>query len=242
MIERPILFNSAMVRALLDGSKTQTRRVLKLPPWIRDRGLHPKTWEWMGNRYTKGSGQYPGGNPRFTGDQPPGLMITCNDGTCQRMPCPYGVPGDRLWCRETWRADYSSANPKMPDLCEAQITYAADGATHYHGVSRDWIERWAPKAGYQPSIFMSRWASRITLEVTDVRVERVAAISAADARAEGPPMDGPAMINGELGHVNFFDARRAFACLWDSINGKRVGCSWEANPWVWVVGFKVVTP
>ena len=120
--------------------------------------------------------------------------------------CPYGKTGDQLWVRETWRVngnahDYARAGKES-------VFYRAD-------------EDWNVDAGWRPSIFMPRWASRITLEVTDVRVERLQNVSHEDGRAEG------------------FDSLDGFALLWDRINEKR-GYGWHANPWVWAVEFRAV--
>lgn len=144
--------------------------------------------------------------------------------------CPYGVAGDRLWVRETW------------GLLD---TEPADGPQRAHvffratnGDRRDLrYQRW------RPSIHMPRWASRITLEVIGVRVERLQDISGKDACAEGIERhdDDGVTYYGPLnrGHA---DPRVGFSWLWDAINGKRPGCSWETNPWVWCVAFRRVQP
>lgn len=181
MKERPILFSGPMVRALLAGTKTQTRRIVK----ARD-------LEWM--------------------DVHQGLREPDN---AER--CPYGQPGNRLWVRETWH-DASSA-------LHSCVLYRADGDELYGG-------KWCP------SIHMPRWASRITLEVTGVRVDRLQDINEADARAEGIT-DGGCLNCGEPEPCNCAapqpDARDAFVHLWMSINGPD---SWAANPWVWVIEFR----
>jgi len=187
--ERPILFSAPMVRAILDGKKTQTRRVVKLPGYTieeRDNGApwpHCSTWSH--------------------GD----------DGS-PWAACPYGAPGDRLWVRETLKIS------KGGDCG----LYAADDAVAT-------LDRWPWQRRYLPSIHMPRWASRITLIVESVRVERLHEIDDAGALAEGvkpgddmEPTDCP---------------RASFAALWRRINGAE---SWAANPYVWVVGFSRVTP
>ena len=131
-------------------------------------------------------------------------------------PCPYGVPGDRLWVRETF---YSNGMCKNTMSCHYRATY--NGLFTPDTVPWKWT----------PSIFMPRWASRITLEITGVRVERVQDISEEDARAEGIPDEYRA------GHRIYYRPR--FKTLWDSINAKR-GFGWDSNPWVWVVEFKRV--
>jgi hypothetical protein len=151
---------------------------------------------------------------------------------------PYGAPGDRLWVREAWRLP-ASADPLSGAQAGARaieagyprpwapIRYEADGARF------DWPEDATP-GRYRQARFMPRWASRLTLEVVDVRVERLTAITEEDARAEGvDPYECP---SGPA----FPDARAAFRELWGSINGKRPGCSWADDPWVWVVAFRRV--
>ena len=185
MKKRPILMSAPMVRALLDGSKTQTRRMLKMP-----HGL----WE------TSPSGEL--------------VPIPSN--------CPYGQPGDRLWVRESFSGPYCmeaqdgmAAAAPSTWVHESRIWYWADGQPT-HG---DWTRP-------RPSIHMPRWASRITLEVTDVRVERLQDISEADAIAEGCP---PNATNAPDDISRFW-----YRLLWDQINGPG---SWDANPWVWCVTF-----
>jgi len=189
MIERPILFSAPMVRALLSGTKTQTRRVVKNPPSI-----------WTIH-------------------------------SIQEQRCPYGQAGDRLWVRETWakwgRDDQCGEGPSQTH----EPIYRADSYPW------DWGDKW------RPSIYMPRWASRITLEIIAVRVERLQDISSADAIAEGIE---PCASGGEW--RNYLDSapnrdaltpRVSYRSLWESINGPG---SWAANPWVWVVEFKRMAP
>jgi len=190
-----------MVRAILDGRKTQTRRVMKPQP----ENFEPNPDENSVARVHV-DGEYVGSG-------------VVDDGACVHI-CPYGAPGERLWVRETWKPDPSFGYPaetKPRDMdSRTHVLYRATLATDH------------PKAIWQrwrPSIFMPRWASRITLEITDVRVERVQSISVMDAQAEGCNGGG-----------QFY---RAYRDLWDSINAKR-GFSWESNPWVWVLGFRRV--
>lgn len=199
MTSRPILFNGAMVRALLDGSKTQTRRVVKLT-----HAAHVKE---------------PRGHRRWHPADP--------DAT---KACPYGQPGDQLWVRETWAMDDE----------DNALLYGADIGTD--SGADDWERNrldGVPKYRWRPSIHMPRAASRITLEITGVRVERLQDIREADAIAEGiePTMPNP-------GHWNWKDyladgmqthAVLSYKTLWESINGPG---SWDLNPWVWVVEFK----
>lgn len=193
MKERPILFNGEMIRAILAGTKTQTRRIAKPPT-----GAVNPEWFWEINPAHRENA---------------GLL------------CPYGVPGDRLWVRETWKAlgDIEPCACKCP---APEVLYAATDA-------KKWME--TGLGNWKPSIFMPRWASRLTLEVTAVRVERVQEISEYGAACEGAepipdplePMDAGSYVQG-------------FNRLWDSINGPR-GFGWDVNPWVWVVEFKRVT-
>lgn len=200
MKERPILFSGPMVRAILDGRKTQTRRVIK-PTQPRDDGMWPA-----------------GRNP---------------------VPdCPYGRPGDRLWVRETWGISLCgnrvSLSPEAwPDGWPVdRLRYAADG--YDFGLSTK-----------RPSIHMPRWASRITLEITDIRVQRLRDISEDDAVAEGieyGQSDGATSNGRNRCFVNPVSpneegtAQWAFSQLWDSINAERA--PWASNPWVWAVSFK----
>lgn len=184
MKERGILMSGPMVRAILEGRKTQTRRAIKAEIGVAN-------GEWL--------------------------------------KCQYGKPGDRLWVRETWA-------PCIGGPCEPSnpVLYRADQFEHYDEL------RW------RPSIFMPRWASRITLEITGVRVERLQDLSESDALAEGIY----AAKSGRLGGTkevetwdgrNFFyhpdthAARFDYSSLWDSINGKKH--PWASNPWVWVIEF-----
>jgi hypothetical protein len=167
--------------------------------------------------------------------------------------CPYGEPGDRLWVKETHQyADWTEDG--MP-----WIRYAADSAERFHdsgSIPDSWDEKltdiWAELSGqrnvsidgkaadraWRPSIHMPRWASRITLEITSVRVERLQDIGRADAKAEGLPDSIGTGLPVSRGRM-FGNAEQAFRDTWESING--VG-SWDANPWVWVVEFTRVQP
>lgn len=207
MKERPILFNGEMIRAILAGTKTQTRRIAKPPT-----GAVNPEWFWEINPAHRENA---------------GLL------------CPYGVPGDRLWVRETWKAlgDIEPCACKCP---APEVLYAATDA-------KKWME--TGLGNWKPSIFMPRWASRLTLEVTAVRVERVQQITDADAIAEGVgagfqmnagyPDYGAVNADGVC-TITMDTAAASFGTLWDSINAKR-GFGWDVNPWVWVVEFKRVT-
>ena len=210
--ERPILFSAPMVRAILAGQKTQTRRIVKLDPSIAKQG-GDLTQAW----------------PDLLWGVTPGLQVPCADETTQRLRNPWGFPEPcRLWVRETHYVDTGHAPDDYP-----AIHYRADMEERQHdgaSISPPWDIRSTHKGPWTPSIFMRRWSSRITLDVTSVRVERLQDIGDEDARAEGVvPLQ---MDHGA--HLPRFEA------LWGAINGKRA--PWTANPWVWVVSFRRVQP
>lgn len=206
MTERPIIFSGPMVWAILDGRKTQTRRLLKVP-----RGVDPNHWDF----------QYPEGSPGLRDQAAQGAVNIIHwpldSAEHAVIRCPYGQPGDRLWVRETWAlgipigASYRAK--KIP-------VYAADGET---------FPRW------RPSIYMPRWASRITLEITATRVERLQDIGEADARAEGVAKATAYEFDTLDGPSSYATHRAGFIGLWKSIHGSK---SWDTNPLVWVVEFK----
>jgi len=205
MKERPILFSAPMVRALLAGTKTQTRRVVKPQPVYGDvQGLF-QCWQFP---HKRGHLLYPNAK-----DQVIAL-------------CPYGQPGDRLWVRETFAAWWDTATGKRTHV----MGYRADiNDPDWDGFGAD--DPWWLDAKWEPSIHMPRNFSRITLEITGVRVERLQDISEEDAKAEGVERHAPACVVGRPYRV-------PYSVLWESINGPG---SWDANPWVWVVEFKRVT-
>ena len=212
MKERPILFSALMVRALLAGTKTQTRRVVK-PQFAMD-----AVPEEMCATNERGH--------QITGHS--GLWWCAAEGDADvARRCPYGQPGDRLWVRECFCEDPLSFG----------VLYRADGE----------LDEPALNAGgkWRPSIHMPRWASRITLEVTGVRVERLQDISEADAIAEGIEEGIPAAGTDIRVWKNYSPNKKdtpwlvwplsSYFSLWQSINGPG---SWDVNPWVWVVEFK----
>jgi hypothetical protein len=178
---RPILFSGPMVRAILEGRKTQTRRIVN-PKWVC------VDWEY----------------------------VSIGDRCHTHASHAYGIPGDRLWVRETWAAPhaYDAHKPREIPPNGCSIHYAA---TEERGGLL-----------WRPSIFMPRWASRITLEITDVRVERLQQISDADSLAEG-------CSAADMNHGDSLAS--VYARLWESVNGAG---SWATNPWVWVVSFRRV--
>lgn len=232
MKERGMIFNSEMVRAILDGRKTQTRRPIK----------------WKQTRFTEIGEREDGSNWPWSEDA---------EHACDFWhPCPFGAVGDRIWVRETWGvASHAFSDDGLmidwvPDRPATAIHEMPFGNGYYSGYAiyaADGDFTWGDDDGYEdgrscwkPSIHMPRAASRILLEITDVRVERLNAISEEDARAEGI-IDGGCLNCGEpepCGCANPEpDATDAFAYLWQSIYGQE---NWNANPWVWVIEFKRV--
>ena len=230
MKERGMIFNGEMVRAILDGRKTQTRRPIK----------------WKQTRFTEIGEREDGSKWPWSEDA---------EHACDFWhPCPFGAVGDRIWVRETWSdvnldgapAVAYRADDEVYDLMENESLLDEDGAFNYQDtrVSKYQFAAWHSdlisgiEGNWRPSIHMPRWASRILLEITDVRVERLNAISEEDARAEGI-IDGGCLNCGEpepCGCANPEpDATDAFAYLWQSIYGQE---SWNANPWVWVISFE----
>jgi hypothetical protein len=251
--ERPILFSGEMVRAILDGRKTQTRRVMQNQPFSNTIRFDRLTGNLdCYNDYLPPSAtllDVGRGANRYT------TSLEEEGGSFAHL-CPYGAPGDRLWVRETWTADFGGTFSDMPgawwhevppslrtEKSAAMLYYAAD-ASVYHAPSRcepdqSWDTRvsgWEPTEldlegrRWRPSIHMPRWASRLTLEITDVRVQRVQEISNSDALAEG-------CLPLQMDHGN---AIPCFEGLWDSLNAKRPGCRWADSPWVWAITFRRV--
>jgi hypothetical protein len=192
--EHPILFNSEMVRAILDGRKIQTRRVIKLSLV----------------------------NPRYDGKE---WIETGHDDTRHfSIKCPYGIVGDRLWVRETFRMAKVYGDRPPSDVSPfSAISYVADNSPPLFEFGK-----------VRPSIFMPRWASRLTLAVTAVKVERVQDISEEDAIAEGMELT-------PIGTATWNNCQ-SFSILWDSINNNppKRPYGWAVNPWVWVVDFEVL--
>ena len=214
MSEKPILFSGPMVRAILDGRKTMTRRVMKF------NAKQCKDWGITGSADAYDVTPHSDGKAW-------GFLVAGDMGYAD-VKCPYGGPGDRLWVREAFRYWFQE------DVLMDCIDYAAGGAPMKpEGLDFDtgmrFSERCAADSKFRPSIHMPRWASRLTLEVTTVRVERLQDISEADARAEGCPVECQ-----EGNAVDWFSG------LWDGINAK-CGYGWDSNPWVWVIEFKTTT-
>lgn len=213
MKERGVIFNGEMVRAILHGRKTQTRRPIK----------------WKQTRFTEIGEREDGSNWPWSEDA---------EHACDFWhPCPFGAVGDRIWVREAFRVHSLATDV-------ATLAYKASERNSWteqtHRVPVAVCNKPATPEKWTPSLHMPRWASRILLEITDVRVERLNAISEEDARAEGI-IDGGCLNCGEpepCGCANPEpDATDAFAYLWQSIYGQE---SWNADPWVWVIEFKRV--
>ncbi|HCI6133723.1 TPA: hypothetical protein NPN75_000114 [Klebsiella variicola subsp. variicola] len=223
MKERGMIFNADMVRAILDGRKTQTRRIMKPQPEPCPRGGHwwPsnvfKTMLHVEDEMQNGKGGWGG----LVGDA-----------------CPFGDVGDRIWVREAFRV-----HSRATDV--ATLVYKASERNSWteqtHRVPVAVCNKSATPEKWTPSLHMPRWASRILLEITNVRVERLNAISEKDATAEGVQPAGsllpdyPGTFLTPKG--DFATAKVAFQRLWESIYGEE---SWKANSWVWVISFKRV--
>lgn len=240
--ERPILFSGAMVNAILSGQKTMTRRVVSIAnslvngdsPSKRSTGLSG----WPDLDFSKA---WVDGGPSPAGNPGPYLKVPGGDESVQRVYSRIQT-GDRLWVRETWRT-YASLDYLGPGKVGsgAGVQYEAGGSN---------VPRHADLLGMgkiRPSIFMPRWASRITLEVTAVRPERVQDISEGDAKSEGvrhlkESYPSVSLDQPIIGRTTAGDAPygASFAVLWDTINDDRAGCSWLDNPWCHVIEFKVV--
>lgn len=227
MRERPILFSGEMVRAILDGRKSQTRRVVKIStaPDMYVEADRNAVGHWLLQSLV-----------------PYGQDYTLGD-------CPYGEVGDRLWVREAWGTvrmheigQHFFGGPRIPD--RDQVVYRAGKLmgvpipdTSPMQFRSEWRDDFQPER-WRPSIHMPRTASRIALEITGVRVERIQSILFYDIRAEGvgcPVHDFP----GGFCSSECPDLRAHWSQRWNALNEKR-GYGWDANPWVWVIEFKRV--
>lgn len=245
MKERGMIFNREMVRSIIDGRKTQTRRIMAIQPEHSELGLR----RVIDSKNGRDNGKY----------------FWSQSGACglkmrsKVFGCPYGEVGDRIWVRETWGVvsheldDDGRIQPWTPDRPATAIHEMPFGNGYYSGhaiYAADGEFTWGDDDGYEdgrscwkPSIHMPRWASRILLEITDVRVERLNGISEAEAQAEGIDME--ALADSQDCYDCIADhnmtgrptAKGAFKYLWESIYGEE---NWQANPWVWVIEFKVV--
>lgn len=239
MKERPILFSAPNVRAILEGRKTQTRRLV--PPVWTVEDIKPPWW------WTKARLVHRPTCIRELCEQVDDSELACYgfEFTNKHAPrSPFGSPGDRLWVRETHAFASRNHWPDLPHVFSPVETGL--GVTVYY---RAGFDRAKSGLTWRPSIHMPRWASRITLEVTEVRVERLQDISEADAEAEGVERVfgrdvPPAMGGGVETWRDYLEegwrtsARSSFVTLWESIHGRG---AWAKNPWVWAINFKRVT-
>lgn len=218
MTERGIIFSGQMVKAILDGTKTQTRRILRQQPYD-DGGI----WRWKHGRHNVA---VPGPN-----------ALDLEEWAIWKE-CPYQI-GQTLWVRETWAAVHGDVEdfhgsvdiPLGSGDGYWKVAYRADDTWETDRADRgfDW----------RPSMFMPRWASRITLTITDVRVQRIQEISEDDAKAEGAlrPLEWVTTDGSIFSDIATGTYRKGFAWLWGSINAKR-GYGWDTNPWVWAISFR----
>jgi hypothetical protein len=222
--ERPILFSAPMVRAILAGRKTQTRRMVKPSPgrqaaWLTMEVLHSAASAVIGfvNGVLGTQLEHPKGGP-----------LTW-------IKCTHGKPGDRLWVRET---HYVAGRAQGNEAYELLINYRAGGEGKWVPVSKsEYYSCYDKGDGDKPSIHMKRAYSRLLLEILSVRVERLNEISEADAIAEGVERVAEAWRDYRYDDLSQSTAKASFNTLWQSINGFD---NWAANPWVWCIEFKIV--
>lgn len=237
MKERPILFSGEMVRAILEGRKTQTRRVIKPQPIDLPNGVYCNPYNNNYEHFTF-----------WTHDDKMILTAGGNIKNTAHWKCPYGHPEDRLWVRETWWATNKKIYPSgvLPDIYfKADFTNIKNNKTEKCKLCNHKISNKNHAVKWFSPLFMPRWASRINLEITNIRVERVQDITAEDCTKEG--IIGVQRGGGyqydtqkEWNYKNPISARTpvlAYKQLWDSINSKR-GYGWAVNPWVWVIEFR----
>lgn len=214
MKEYPILFKDFLVRKILEGKKTQTRRLGDFHGADRVYWHKGYTHSWKG----KPAEPYVGWVAE----------VFALNGLLLPIKCPYGVPGDRLWVRQAWGVpgDQSVAFERSEREWKRGLWPTDPPTVHCRAdfqAAVPWLHM-----GWRPSIHMPRWASRLTLEIAEVRVQRARDISDEDIRAEG--FEWPARDPGGL--------RGAFAASWNRINAERPGGSWMENPWVWALTFR----
>jgi hypothetical protein len=270
MNQKPILFNGEMVRAILEGRKTQTRRIVK--PQIKTAGTRMTVGKINCSDIRHWDGQF-----GVVFDLPFGRWIADDKPMLDFIKSPFGKPGDRLWVREAWKTEHRYDDLKPSHIVPgANLCWPADDSISVNHMGFAFGKK-------RPSIFMPRWASRITLEIKSVRVERLQEISEEDAKGEGvAPLFSPSEIRDPIyhpeldlkpmpyknylwhGHIgktitekqanswghqysSYETAVGSFTSLWDSINANRkdkngnpLPYAWDDNPWVWVVEFEKV--
>lgn len=223
MKERPILMNGAMVRAVLDGSKTQTRRLVK--------GFQIPKFDHASSDLDHAYWAIAQNHPRWGFCVFGSTEQKCADQLAQSRCCPYGQVGDQLWVRETFSDVYGNGGNEEERL--EHVMYRVDGDTDPYLIGGRWT----------PSIHMPRWASRIQLEITSVRVEQLQDIIDADILAEGIDTERMAEMQDSYDMVCAgpdFSGRATLKSMWRDL-WESTGGDWEANPWVWAISFKRVT-
>lgn len=213
--EHPILFSAPMVRAILAGKKSQTRRIVNL------RRVQHRV-DWIGwTQLDDGQG--------WAAQHVSAAAFDCPDELERetRLSCPYGKPGDCLWVREPWA--YFGGDEYLYQQEPKAVVFRANEGLYHEAINGP---RWADK--WRPSIHMPRWASRLLLEVTEVRVQRLQDISDADIEAEGLTEEVAANAIRPVADLR----RLSWRALWDSINGKKA--PWGSNPWVWAISFRAL--
>ena len=226
MKERPIIINTSLIPATLQGRKTQTRRVIKPQPTC-----HCAKPDWRGQIISWRGYKYKGRQGWFCYICGNGLK-PIDEWSAHGILCPYGQVGDRLWVKETWMLTTSA---KDNEIIKDWFVVYKDGIKVVTEPDQSWLFRDRDNCfdKWRSSRFMPRWASRITLEITGIRVERLKDIWIKDAIAEGCSLDFDMKHFG-----NFQDPISKFQTLWDSLNAMR-GYGWETNPFVWVLEFEV---
>ena len=229
--EKPILFSDAMVRAILAGRKTQTRRIVEPQPTVPDPDAifcaHEDRW--------------------FVVNKSNCDVVHPSKSAVQRWRCRYGVTGTTLWVREAWTPDHAAFYPNFPVVHRADsIDPRESSKTDEDHPGQVWSPEqkdWYPFK-WRPSIHMPRSACRLLLRVKNIRIERLNQISFEDCLAEGIEREGTGRestywLPGKIG-LPFLRPIFAFEKLWDSINGDDPKTCWKANPWVWRIEFEKI--
>jgi hypothetical protein len=239
--ERPIIFSGEMVKAILDGKKTMARRVIKSDIGAYDHGHIIKQ---SSDKSREGSACF------F--NKPVGCMVTSS----KLVKCPYGKIGDRLWVRETWAPVNSCGESALAYKADNEIICLSEneefldeyGTLNYTDprlakyAFADWADDLVNgvEGAWKSPITMPRWASRILLEITDIRVERLQDISETDAKKEGMPPSHPSIDKISMQHGFNSFSQSCFAQSWDSLYDENSPKRWANNQWVWVIEFKVI--
>lgn len=231
--EKPILFSDAMVQAILDGRKTQTRRCVKNAP--SDATIASQFYKQTGPYSLEATSSW-----KFSrqSPMPDGVGFSVCAELLAMIRCPYGMPGERLWVKQgVWCYNESLPRGKNGQLKWPKLSF--DDGVRWFALHCEYTARMNSKPNRGDTLnkmYAPRWACNLPLEVKSVRVERVQEISEQDAMAEGVD----AVSIADVPRQAAWSRRQDFSRLWDSINGKRPGCSWQENPWVWVVEFERV--